>query len=81
MTGNLSGCNLLVPQNQDLFAKILILLYTIDCHCQSHLSSKRDTSRPALVAFNAALSYDQKRDTPSFSDNCGHHKQDGHDPR
>ena len=69
------------PPKPGCIWKILMLFYTLDCHCQSPLSSKRDTSRPALVAFNAALSYDQKRDTPSFPDNCGHHKQDGHDPR
>ena len=44
---------------------------------QSPLSSRRETSSPAVVALTTRLVKDKKRDTPSFPDNCGHHKQSG----
>ena len=56
LADNLPELKLFVLENLVLFGKILILLYTIDCHCQSPLSSKRETSRPALVALNSGLS-------------------------
>lgn len=44
---------------------------------QNTLSSKREMSRPALVALPTGLTWDKKRDTPLIPDNCRHQKHNG----